>query len=409
LKGFSWRPGRLATTRGVLFWNDVFLDDAGNGEKLAIIVMDTQGLFEIGTTTQSDARIFGLSTMLSSIQVLNLMNTVQEDHIQHLDMVTDFTKLVNKRQKKLKVKASSKPFQNLLFLIRDWTDEDVDFGYEGGRDEIARIFTVVSSNEAAQKVRNNIYNSYDKLSCFLLPHPGNHVTRKQFTGAWKSIDSIFMEHLKVLIESLLSPQNVVKKKIFDKEVTASEFMSYVYSFFDSFRASNLPQIDSLYTSIAEKEMIKMILELENFYQEKMLNRTQYDHSNFIETLSDDHELVKALTLTKFRNTPKMGDDEMENLFAEALEVELNKSFKNLKESVIRYYVKYQNERISRQEAERAVEKEIRMRNEREKAERAEKEKRAYSDGQKNTKRDPTWKAGHYLCKIFTLGINRCGN
>lgn len=59
IKGFSWKYGRKADTKGILFWPDVFLHDAPLGEKIAIILMDTQGLFEIGSTPEENARIFG--------------------------------------------------------------------------------------------------------------------------------------------------------------------------------------------------------------------------------------------------------------------------------------------------------------------------------------------------------------
>ncbi|KAG5679473.1 hypothetical protein PVAND_009038 [Polypedilum vanderplanki] len=47
LTGFSWCAGSTRDTSGISVWNDAFLHtDMKSGEKIAIIVMDTQGLFD---------------------------------------------------------------------------------------------------------------------------------------------------------------------------------------------------------------------------------------------------------------------------------------------------------------------------------------------------------------------------
>lgn len=83
LKGFSWRPGSRRDTTGIILWSDVFLHTVPTtGEKIAIIIMDTQGLFDNQTSPAGNARIFSLGTLISSMQMLNLMQLVQEDQLQ---------------------------------------------------------------------------------------------------------------------------------------------------------------------------------------------------------------------------------------------------------------------------------------------------------------------------------------
>lgn len=83
LTGFPWRSGRERDTTGIIVWSDVFLHtDPSTGDKIAILVIDTQGLFDKQTTSTENARIFSLSTLISSMQVLNLMQNIQEDHLQ---------------------------------------------------------------------------------------------------------------------------------------------------------------------------------------------------------------------------------------------------------------------------------------------------------------------------------------
>ena len=83
LKGFSWRSGSDRDTTGIVIWSDVFLHTVPlTGEKIAIVVIDTQGLFDNQTSSAGNARIFSLGTLISSIQIFNLMNVIQEDQLQ---------------------------------------------------------------------------------------------------------------------------------------------------------------------------------------------------------------------------------------------------------------------------------------------------------------------------------------
>jgi atlastin len=86
LSGFSWRAGVRRDTTGIIFWSDVFLHDAENGEKLAIVLVDTQGLFDNETSVEDNSKIFAISTLMSSCQLLNLSGNIQEDQLQYLQV-----------------------------------------------------------------------------------------------------------------------------------------------------------------------------------------------------------------------------------------------------------------------------------------------------------------------------------
>lgn len=116
LTGFPWSSGSTRDTSGILFWNDVFFHtDEVTGDKIAIIIIDTQGLFDNETTTANNSKIFALSSLLSSIQVFNLKEIIHEDQLEYLHFAIEHAKLVLERNLN-----SGSTFQNLIFLIRDW-------------------------------------------------------------------------------------------------------------------------------------------------------------------------------------------------------------------------------------------------------------------------------------------------
>lgn len=117
LAGFSWRSGASRDTTGIVYWNDIFLyENNQKDEKIAIVIMDTQGLFDNRTSPQHNSRIFALGTLLSSIQILNISGIIQEDQLEYLHFATEFARFASMESRD----GDLKPFQNLVFLIRDW-------------------------------------------------------------------------------------------------------------------------------------------------------------------------------------------------------------------------------------------------------------------------------------------------
>ena len=95
LIGFSWRGGSKRDTTGVIMWSDVFLHEADNGDKIAIILMDTQGLFDTKTSQTDNSRILSMSTLMSSVQIYNLPRQIQEDNLEYLQVTNIILTLVN--------------------------------------------------------------------------------------------------------------------------------------------------------------------------------------------------------------------------------------------------------------------------------------------------------------------------
>ena len=73
-------------TTGLMIWSDVFLQDSDNGDNIAIILTATQGMFDSKNTTIDNLRIISLSTLISSMQIFNLSNKIQEDKLQYLQV-----------------------------------------------------------------------------------------------------------------------------------------------------------------------------------------------------------------------------------------------------------------------------------------------------------------------------------
>lgn len=118
MTGFYWNSGSTRATTGIIIWNDVFLYSEEAGRKIGIIVIDTQGLFDSKTLPVEDSSIFTLGTLISSIQVVNLFGVVQENQLDFFRYAIESAKFILGKNHK----QNGKPFQKLMFLIRDWVN-----------------------------------------------------------------------------------------------------------------------------------------------------------------------------------------------------------------------------------------------------------------------------------------------
>ncbi|KAA0186961.1 hypothetical protein HAZT_HAZT004024 [Hyalella azteca] len=92
-------------TTGISIWSEPFLFIKSTGEKVAVILMDTQGTFDLETSAQHAALartflvshfwqestfIFALTLLASSVTVYNLMNQIQEDDLMNLQTFSSY-------------------------------------------------------------------------------------------------------------------------------------------------------------------------------------------------------------------------------------------------------------------------------------------------------------------------------
>lgn len=242
MRGFAWSGGSERVTNGIWIWSDIFTYDKENGEKIAIILLDTQGTFDTQSTVRDSATIFAMSTLLSSVQCYNLKNNIQEDDLQHLHLFTEYGRLVMKD-------SGDTPFQRLQFIVRDWYyPHEHAFGQIGGKCLLEKRLAVSpSQDKELQILRKQIRPCFTEIQCFLMPHPGLVVTEPEFDGCIRRINDQFLEQVKVLVPMLLAPENLIIKKIHKQIVTAENLFEYIKSYLNIFASDEMPALKSILT------------------------------------------------------------------------------------------------------------------------------------------------------------------
>ncbi|XP_038607165.1 atlastin-2 isoform X3 [Tachyglossus aculeatus] len=325
LTGFTWRGGCERETTGIQVWNEVFVREKPDGTKVAVLLVDTQGAFDSQSTIKDCATVFALSTMTSSVQVYNLSQNIQEDDLQHLQLFTEYGRLAMEE-------IYQKPFQTLMFLIRDWSyPYEHSYGLEGGKQFLEkRLQLKQNQHEELQNARKHIHSCFSNLECFLLPHPGLKVaTNPNFDGRLNDIDEDFKKELQNLIPLLLAPEKLVEKKISGSKVTCRGLVEYFKAYIKIYQGEELPHPKSMLQATAEANNLAAVAGARDSYSKGMEQVCGGDKPYIAPSdLERKHLHLKDVAVKLFCSVKKMGGDEFCRRYQDQLEAEIEDTYAN---------------------------------------------------------------------------------
>uniref|UniRef100_A0A9J8C8Q6 Atlastin GTPase 2 n=1 Tax=Cyprinus carpio carpio TaxID=630221 RepID=A0A9J8C8Q6_CYPCA len=305
LTGFSWRGGCERETTGILAWSEVFVVEKKDGTKV-----DGRGC------SHHDQLCAG---------VYNLSQNIQEDDLQHLQLFTEYGRLAMEE-------IYEKPFQKLLFLIRDWCyPYEHGYGLKGGNCFLDRRLQVKQNqHEELQNVRKHIHSCFSSIDCFLLPHPGLKVaTNPYFDGRLRDIDDEFKKELQDLVPLLLAPENLVEKEIGGAKVTCRDLLEYFKAYIKIYQGEELPHPKSMLQATAEANNLTAVAGAKDTYNRTMEQVCGGDKPYIAPVdLQRYHEEFKETSVQQFSAVKKMGGVEFSQRYKQQLETELDEVYTN---------------------------------------------------------------------------------
>ncbi|KAM3863430.1 atlastin-2-like [Diretmus argenteus] len=323
LTGFTWRGGCERETTGIQVWSEIFVVEKPDGTKVAVLLVDTQGAFDSQSTIRDCATVFALSTMTSSVQVYNLSQNIQEDDLQHLQLFTEYGRLAMEE-------IYLKPFQSLMFLIRDWSyPYEHMYGLEGGNTFLEKRLQVKQNqHEELQTVRKHIHSCFTNIGCFLLPHPGLKVaTNPYFDGRLRDIDVDFKQALAELVPLLLAPDRLVEKEIGGNKVTCRDLLEYFKAYIKIYQGEELPHPKSMLQATAEANNLTAVAGAKDIYSKNMELICGGDKPYIAPAdLDRCHEDFRNNSVRHFRSVKKMGGEEFCQRYQSQLEAQLDEAY-----------------------------------------------------------------------------------
>lgn len=226
--GFDATKNEHGTTKGIVAWPEIFIhDNITNGDnsstKVAIILLDTEGLFHLSKNIQHHTQIFALSTLFSSMQAYSLHRDVGSDNLDYLDVFSSYTVYGSRL-----VKSSTEtPFQDFHFIVRDSEYPD-----ESENATFAKIFSQNNSTDQNREMKARLKSVFKNIRIFKLPHPGEQVTSPSFDGNTSLINQKFKEKMENIVTQVLTPENIVIKEINGEQIRAKDLSHFLKKFTD---------------------------------------------------------------------------------------------------------------------------------------------------------------------------------
>ncbi|XP_010923494.1 uncharacterized protein [Elaeis guineensis] len=258
-EGFGVGHMRDTKTKGIWVWGtpvEVVID----GTKVSVLYLDTEGFESVGKSNVYDDRIFALATVMSSVLIYNLPETIREADISRLSFAVEIAEEFYGR-----VKGQDVAFEpaKLLWLIQ--------------RDFLQGKSVQEMVNEALQQVPNNngdknidqvnqIRESLaimgNNSTAFSLPQP--HLQRTKLCelkdGELEPMYVKKREQLKQLVTSIIRP-----KIVQGKHLSGKEFVSFLEQILEALNEGEIPSTGSL-VEVFNKAILERCLKL---YSQRM--------------------------------------------------------------------------------------------------------------------------------------------
>jgi len=284
---FDWRGGKERNTTGMWMWSDPYFLKRSSGDEVAILLVDTQGMFDHETTVGLTAAIFGLSTLLSSYQIYNVDKRIQEDNLQQLALFSEYGRMAFEAEEKAaamgvvskedneddkkedttettpspnKKVPGKQPFQKIEFLVRDWQNFDTEDEEDvvAMEVEMAAYLEHVTAERAAsdlKETRDQINACFEDVSCFMMTHPGFAVIKNKYEGDVSKIEPLFMRLLDrycqrvfdtIGIDDTNAPR-LGPKTVRGRELSAVELGTYIKSYAQMFEeiGAHFPKAETM--------------------------------------------------------------------------------------------------------------------------------------------------------------------
>ncbi len=257
---FRWRGGSKRHTQGIMMWSEPYCLRKDDGNEVAIILMDTQGLHDTEQTFADTSTIFAISLLTSSIQLYNTDNQIQTNDLQNFQVFTSYGSQIS---------GLNEPFQDLIFLIRDWMNSyEYGYGWEGGQRYLNDIMEVKSNQfEPLKQLRIGLNSTFSKINCFLMPHPGLKVAEGNFTNV--DINSQFINNLNEFAAKVFNPEDLQIKKIAGNYVNGRKLVEYLKFYLGSFGDKERLRPETIYEATCRANYVILKGEAQLFFTKSM--------------------------------------------------------------------------------------------------------------------------------------------
>eukprot|EP00494_Astrolonche_serrata_P025274 UN25535 len=332
---FEYRKQQERLTAGIWVYSQPFVRN-----DTAIILMDTQGLFDLQTPPDINKVVFSISTLISSYQILNIQNRISEDALEQLQFFSEFARSaieLTNEQAEEPMDIDKFKFQHLEFLIRDYVHyefEDEDDTYEKCVAKMKKFLENTFAQDSHDMgTREQIMSTFESVTCMGFPFPGKVVNSKKWDGDLSHLDDDFLRLVTHYFILLFEKNLTVKNPLFpEQKMSPHLWATYIESFVKVFQSGQLPEAVNLSTAFSANIHLNAKEEAEKLYN-KTMKDLFFDVNEYKDSIELDeiHKKAEAQCHDVFNQKSRYGKKEDREKIWENLKTQLTESFNKAKE------------------------------------------------------------------------------
>lgn len=276
-EGFGVGPTINPCTKGLWMWNQM-LETDHNGEKLKVLIVDSEGIGAFDEDENHDTKIFLFALLLSSFFIYNSMGTIDENAINNLSLIINLSKNLHVQAETSNEEDPdelAKYFPRLLWVLRDFSlklrdeyDNQIN-AKEYFENALNPQKGISEKVEARNRIRRLIKTFFTDRDCFTLVRPTEEETdlqslqtipdselRPEFVAASQRLRSRILKRVK-------------PKTLNGKFITGEMLLELCYSYTSAVNKGSVPSIKSAWSYICQNECQRAISESIKIYEDNM--------------------------------------------------------------------------------------------------------------------------------------------
>ncbi|KAG8389279.1 hypothetical protein BUALT_Bualt02G0212400 [Buddleja alternifolia] len=284
-EGFGVGHMRDTKTKGIWVWGTPVEVDI-DGVKTSVFYLDTEGFESVGKSNVYDDRIFALATVMSSVLIYNLPETIREADISRLSFAVE---LAEEFYGRFGQDVAFEPAKLLWLIQRDFLQGK---SVKEMVDEALQHVPNSDGNkniDQVNEIRDSLAIMGDNSTAFSLPQP--HLQRTKLCDLKDDeLDPIYVkkrEQLKAVVSSIIRP-----KIVHGKFLNGKEFVSFLDQILGALNKGEIPSTGSL-VEVFNKGILERCLKM---YNDRMGN---FGLPTAEESLQEAHEDSKKAAISAF--------------------------------------------------------------------------------------------------------------
>lgn len=261
--GFGVGPTINPCTKGLWIWSqgvETMLD----GEKVTVLVIDSEGLGAFDEDANHDTRIFLLALLLSSYFIYNSVGSIDENALQNLSLIVNLSKQIQAKSGSSSLEDISEYFPSFLWVLRDFALKLVDSSGStiSTKEYLENSLTpskgVSDSVEAKNRIRRLLTGFFKDRDCFALIRPTE--SEKALQRLDEAEDSVFRpEFLQLAGKLRRHIFRKVKVKMLNKACLTGEMLAQLaITYVGAINNGGVPNIEGAWSSVCNAECAKSV-------------------------------------------------------------------------------------------------------------------------------------------------------